>query len=207
MRNSFKLESIITAHQIQLKYTLANLSDHHLRRGLFTFFGGGPKTQELKTELNAILSGLIPRFQNIDNHSMSDINKIIEDQTRELEAKLALISGNNLSALMAERKGYEAKIAEIDAKIQHICEELGIDVGLESAAKKERRSRMGGEEIDAKILEALKNAPEGLSQIAISQASGVSYASVVKWIKENPDKIKTEGERKAKKIFVLSHGE
>ena len=46
---------------------------------------------------------------------MSDINKIIEDQKRELEAKLALISGNNLSALMAERKGCEAKIAEIDA--------------------------------------------------------------------------------------------
>jgi hypothetical protein len=29
---------------------------------------------------------------------MSDINKIIEDQTRELEAKLAFISGNNLAA-------------------------------------------------------------------------------------------------------------
>ena len=105
-----------------------------------------------------MLSGLIPSFQNIDNLTMIDINKIIEDQKRELEAKLALISGNNLSALMAERKGYEAKIAEIDAKIQHICEELGVEVGLE-AAKKERRSRMIGEEIDARILEALKNAP------------------------------------------------
>ena len=73
-------------------------------------------------------------------------------------------------------------------------------MGLE-AARKERRSRMSGEEVDAKILEALENAPEGLSQIAISEASGVSYASVVKWIKENPDKIKTEGERKAKKVF------
>lgn len=105
MATTAEIRDLIVAHQIQLKYTLANLSDHHLRRGLFTFFGGGPKTQELKTELNAILSGLIPSFQNIDNHTMSDINKIIEDQTRELEAKLALISGNNLSALMAERKG------------------------------------------------------------------------------------------------------
>ena len=88
MATTAEIRDLIVAHQIQLKYTLANLSDHHLRRGLFTFFGGGPKTQELKTELNAILSGLIPRFQNIDNHSMSDINKIIEDQTRELGAKL-----------------------------------------------------------------------------------------------------------------------
>ncbi len=60
---------------------------------------------------------------------------------------------------------------------------------------------MSSEAIEARILEVLKNAPEGMNQIGISQASGVSYASVVKWIKENPDKIKTESERKAKKVF------
>jgi hypothetical protein len=197
-----EIRDLIVAHQIQLKYTLANLSDHHLRRGLFTFFGGGPKTQELKTELNAILSGLIPRFQNIDNHSMSDINKIIEYQTRELEAKLALISGNNLSALMAERKGYEAKIAEIDAKIQHICTELGLNVGTGAKVASGRRTRMSGEAIEAKILDVLKNAPEGLSQIAISEATGVSYASVVKWLKDNAAKVRSEGERKGKRVFL-----
>ena len=90
---------------IQLKYSLANLNDTHLRRGLFNFFGGGTKTPQLQIELNAILCGLIPGFQTIENRTMSDINKIIEDQKRELEAKLALISGNNLLALMAERKG------------------------------------------------------------------------------------------------------
>ncbi len=135
MTKTDQIANLIAAHQIQLKYTLANLTDTHLRRGLFIYFGGGPKTQQLKIELNAILSGLIPSFQNIDNHTMSDINKIIEDQKRQLEAKLALISGNNLSALMAERKGYEAKIAEIDAKIQHICGELGVEGGLKSASK------------------------------------------------------------------------
>jgi hypothetical protein len=133
---------------------------------------------------------------------MNDISKIIEDQTRELEAKLALISGNNLSALMAERKGYEAKIAEIDAKIQHICKELELDLGTGAGAKKGPRTRMSGEVIESKILEPLKNAPEGLSQIAISEASGVSYASVVKWIKENTAKVRTEGERKSKKVFI-----
>ena len=65
----------LAEHEIQLKYTLANLNDTHLRRGLFNFFGGGPKTQELKTELNAILSGRIPGLQNIDNQTMSDIKK------------------------------------------------------------------------------------------------------------------------------------
>jgi hypothetical protein len=134
---------------------------------------------------------------------MSDINKIIADQKRELEAKLALISGNNLSALMAERKGYEAKISEIDAKIQHICKELGIDVGLEAQSKKERRTRMSGAEIEAKILDALRNAPQGLSQIGISETTGVSYASVVKWLKENNAKVRTEGERKEKRVFLV----
>lgn len=92
---------------------------------------------------------------------------------------MALISGNNISAWMVERKGYEAKISEIDAKIQHICRELGIEVGLEGSAKNERRTRMNGADIDAKILEALKNAPQGFSKIEISKITGVNYASFV----------------------------
>ena len=133
---------------------------------------------------------------------MTDITQQIEAQKRDLEAKLALISSNNLAALQQERRGYEAKIVEIDSKIQHICEELGIDVGSGAAPKQGRRTRMSGAAIEAKIVEALKNAPQGLSQIGISEATGVSYASVVKWIKENAGKIRNEGERKAKKVFL-----
>lgn len=161
------------------------------------------KSEQLKIQLNAKNCGLIPCFQNIENHTMSDINQFIEDEKRRLEAKLALISGNNLAALMAERKGYEAKISELDAKIHHICKELGIDVGLEVAAKKKLRTRMSGADIDAKILEALKNAPQGISQIQISNSTGVSYASVVNWLKENAAKVRTEGERKGKKVFSV----
>ena len=57
-------------------------------------------------------------------------------------------------------------------------------------------------EIDAKILEALKNAPIGISQIAISEAAMDSYASVVNWMKDNAAKVRTEGERKGKRVFV-----
>lgn len=60
------------------------------------------KSEQLKIQLNAKNCDLIPSFQNIEKHSMSDINKIIEDQNRELEAKLALISGNKLSALILQ---------------------------------------------------------------------------------------------------------
>jgi predicted transcriptional regulator len=38
---------------------------------------------------------------------------------------------------------------------------------------------MSGADIDDKILEALKNAPQGISQIEISKITGVNYASFV----------------------------
>jgi hypothetical protein len=104
---------------------------------------------------------------------------------------------------MAERKEYEGKVAEIEAKIQHVCAELGIEVGLEVAAKKKRRTRMSGADIDAKILDALKNAPQGISQIEISKITGVNYASVLKWLKENAAKVRSEGERKGKRVFLV----
>ena len=52
---------------------------------------------------------------------------------------------------------------------------------------------MSGQEFTAKMLEALKNAPQGISQIQISKSTGISYASVVNWIKDNAAKVRTEG--------------
>jgi hypothetical protein len=51
-----QIAKTLADQEIQIKYTLANLTDTHLRRGLFAYFGGSPKTQQLKIELNAILS-------------------------------------------------------------------------------------------------------------------------------------------------------
>ena len=75
-------------------------------------------------------------------------------------------------------------------------------MGLEAPVKKERCSRMSGADMDAKILEALKNAPQGISQIEISKITGVNYASVLKWLKENAAKVSSKGERKSKKVFI-----
>jgi hypothetical protein len=35
----------LVAQEIQLEYTLANLTDTHQRRGLFAYSGGSPKNQ------------------------------------------------------------------------------------------------------------------------------------------------------------------
>ena len=61
---------------------------------------------------------------------------------------------------------------------------------------------MSGQEFTTKILEALKNAPQGISQIQISKSTGISYASVVNWIKDNAAKVKTEDERKGKRVSL-----
>ncbi len=95
---------------------------------------------------------------------------------------------------MAELKGYEAKISEIDAKIQNIRKELGIEVGLDVPVKKERRTRMSGLDIEAKILEALKNAPFGFSQIGLNHTTGVCCGYFVNWLKESAANVRTDGE-------------
>ena len=56
---------------------------------------------------------------------------------------------------------------------------------------------MSGAEIDAKILKALKKSLQG-----ISNSTGVSYAYVVNWMKDNAAKVRTEGERKGKRVIL-----
>ena len=41
-----------------------------------------------------------------------------------------------------------------------------------------------------------------MSQIDLSKATGCSYAAVMKWVKENPDQVKTTGEKRGKKVFL-----
>jgi hypothetical protein len=37
----------------------------------------------------------------------------------------------------------------------------------------------------------------------MSEVTGVNYGSVLNWLKENPSKVRTEGERKAKRMFLV----
>ena len=143
------------------------------------------------------------RAENPKTFNMNDISAIIEKQKQELQHRLAILTENNLSSLIEERKGYETKIQELDAKIESICGELGIEVGeVGGSKKKAKRTRMSGEEIDRRIVDAIKAAPDGISQIDLSNSTGVSYASVLKWLSVHADRVTTQGDRKAKKIFL-----
>jgi hypothetical protein len=65
------------------------------------------------------------------------------------------------------------------------------------------RSALSASDLSEKLVAELKNAPRGMSQIDLSKATGCSYAAVIKWVKENPDTVKTTGEKRGKKVFLV----
>ncbi len=132
-----------------------------------------------------------------------DITKEIERQAQELQKKLELLRDNNLQELVAKKAELETQLADIEAQISNTCKRLGIfTAGVSSPARTERRTRMGGDVIRAKITEVLKATPQGISQIEIAKQTGVSYASVINFLKDNQETIRTEGDRKSKLVFL-----
>lgn len=180
------------------------LTDNHLRVVLHSFFVGGNKNPSLKTEIEAILFAAIPGLRDISTLSMNDINQLIEAQKRELEQKLALLSGNSLSSLIKEREAHEAKIAEIDVKLRVLGQQIGLEFGGGGRVDMPKPQRVAtGTDISEKILSELKKAPQGLSQIALSEAAELPYASVLDWVKQNPDKVRAVGEKRGRKVFLI----
>jgi cell division septum initiation protein DivIVA len=132
-----------------------------------------------------------------------DIEKIIEEQKLELTRKLELLTSNNLTQLLEEKRALKEKLSEVDAKISQLGSQLGIDVGDEAKAdKKERGSRMSSTDIRKRILAILSSNPDGLGQKQISDLSGVSYPSVINFIKDNASILTATGKLKTKKIFL-----
>ena len=132
-----------------------------------------------------------------------DITQEIERHTRDLQNKLQLLRDNNLLELVTKKARLETELTEITAEISKAWKSLGFSTaGASSPARAERKTRMGGDVIRAKITEVLKASPHGLSQIDIKKQTGVSYASVINFLKDNQDTIRTEGDRKSKLVFL-----
>lgn len=196
---------------VEYRQKAAFLSDNHLRVLLHSFFMGGKKNQSQKAEIEAILSAVIPGSPEISNRTMNEINQLIEAQKREVEHKLALISANPLNVLLKEREAHEAKIADIDAKLRSLCREIGVDLGARAIgagasgaeSAHQERSAPAASGISEKLLAELHKNPRGMSQIDLSKATGCSYPAVMKWVKEHPDQVKTTGEKRGKKVFLV----
>jgi hypothetical protein len=204
--NTAEIVERISAVQLEYRQKAALLSDNHLRVVLHSFFMGGKKNQTQKAEIEAILSAVIPGSSEISNRTMNEINQLIEAQKREVEQKLALISSNPLNLLIKEREAHEAKIADIDAKLRSLCKEIGVDLGVACTGGADPVSDhpvLEASEMGEKLMSELRRAPRGMSQIDLSKATGRAYSAVMKWVKENPDKVKTTGEKRGKKVFLV----
>jgi hypothetical protein len=68
--------------------------------------------------------------------------------------------------------------------------------------KRLKASAKAPDAIGARILKVLKGAPQGLLLREISEATELPYASVVFWLQDNCSKVRTEGVRKAKRVFL-----
>ena len=132
-----------------------------------------------------------------------DITKEIERQAQELQKKLELLRDNNLQELVAKKADLENQLATVEVEIANTCKRLGIaSTGVSAPARAEKRTRMNGEVIRTKITEVLKANPQGVSQIEISKQTGVSYASVINFLKDNQDSVRTTGDRKSTIVFL-----
>ncbi|MGA1237544.1 MAG: hypothetical protein ACO34E_11825 [Limisphaerales bacterium] len=129
------------------------------------------------------------------------INKIAQYKA-ELQSKLELLNKNDLTQLLEERQQLLDKVATIDDKIAHICQELGIDNQPVPAAPKKARTRLSTSEIHERIANVLKSNPQGIGLKQLSDESGVAYPSVINFVKNNEALLRSEGERRSKKIFL-----
>lgn len=201
----------ISAVRVEYRQKAAFLSDNHLRVVLHSYFMGGKKNQTQKAEIEAILSAVIPDSPDISNRTMNEINQLIEAQKRDVEQKLALISANSLNVLLKEREAHEARIADIDAKLRSLCREIGVDLGAGGGGAAgsgvesplQDRPASPAPAMSEKLITELKKSPRGMSQKDLSKATGCSYSAVMKWVKENPDQVKTTGEKRGKKVFLV----
>ena len=133
-----------------------------------------------------------------------DITQQIARQTKDLLKQLDQLRNNDLQDLISKKATLESDLAKVNAQIASKCKRLGVAANSPTIAPAEKatRHRMSGEEIRTKINEVLKANPQGISQIKISEQTGVSYASVINFLKDNQDTIRTQGDRKSKLVFL-----
>jgi len=132
-----------------------------------------------------------------------DITQQIARQAEELQKRLEQLRDNNLQELINKKASLESQLTAVEADIASTCKRLGIAAaGASAPARAEKRTRMSGEVIRTKITEVLKANAQGISQIEIAKQTGVSYASVINFLKDNHASIRTQGDRKSKLVFL-----
>ncbi len=131
-------------------------------------------------------------------------------QIEDLKKQLDAIGGkqNQLNELNAKRTALKNDLAEVEKQINALEKELGGGSRRSSSKRAAgtgggaRRPRMSADEVSSKIVNHLQQNPGGVSQREISNATGVNYQIVIKFLKANPSKFRTEGSRRSSRVFL-----
>jgi len=123
------------------------------------------------------------------------MEKDVQSQILELETKIQQLRSGQLSELQEKLKVARQTVADLEAEIAGLT-------GKAPAPETGRRKRTSSEEVRGRILKALSQNPEGLSQKEISDIAELNYNTVVLYLKNNPKDFKTTGLLRSKRYFL-----
>ncbi len=122
------------------------------------------------------------------------MEKDVQSQIQELEAKIQQLRSGQLQELQQQLKDARQVVLDLEAKIASITGK--------APATETRRKRTSSEEVRGRILKALSESPEGLGQSEIAAITELSYNTVVLYLKNNPKDFKTTGAFRSKRYFL-----
>lgn len=128
------------------------------------------------------------------------MEKDVQSQIQELEERIRQLRSSQLEELQAKLAEARAAVASLEAEIAKITGST--PAAKAPAAAGGRRKRTSSEEVRGRILKALSEAPEGLSQKEISEITALNYNTVALYLKNNSDQFKTTGVLRSKRYFL-----
>jgi septal ring factor EnvC (AmiA/AmiB activator) len=125
------------------------------------------------------------------------MEKDVQAQIAELEAKIQTLRSQQTSELQQKLKDARHLVADLEQQIAAITGKAPAPAVAET-----RRKRTSSEEVRNRITTSLANAPHGLSQKDISDQTGLNYNTVVLYLKNHARDFKTTGSLRSKRYFL-----
>jgi len=131
------------------------------------------------------------------------MEKDVQSQIQELEERIRQLRSSQLEELQAKLAEARATVAALEAEIAEITGSPAPSVrSAKTPAADGRRKRTSSEEVKGRILKALSETPEGLSQKEIADLTELNYNTVAVYLKNNSKDFKTTGTLRSKRYFL-----
>lgn len=122
------------------------------------------------------------------------MEKDVQIQIQELEGKIQVLRSSQLGELQQKLKQARQNVAHLEAELAKVTGKAPVVEG--------RRKRTSSEDVRSRILKALANEPQGLSQKEISDRAELNYNTVVLYLKKHKKDFKSAGALRAKRYFL-----